>query len=140
MDKFESHSSNGLFLGYADHSRAYRTLKLETNRVVETCEMTFDESIPCANSGFELAGDDELGLNILEEDIVVDAGVQAEDDGSVTFMNIPLGTAPGSHTLHILLLLPPLSPEILDMLYLMQIGLMPCMRSWKTLREIKFGP
>ena len=81
MDKFESHSSNGLFLGYANHSHAYRALNLETNRIVEMCEMTFDESIPCANSGFELAGDDELGQSIFEEDILVDASVEAEDDG-----------------------------------------------------------
>ena len=38
--------------------------------------------------------------------------------------------------LHLLLLL---SPKILDTLFLTQIGLIPCMRSWKTLRETVFG-
>jgi len=81
LDKFEYRSSDGLFLGYANHSRAYRALNLETNRVVETCEMTFDESIPCANSGFELAGDDELGQSIFEEEEDnADEGVETEDD------------------------------------------------------------
>jgi len=56
-------------------------LNLETSWIVETCLMTFDESIPCANGGFELAGDDELGQRIFEEDTFVDAGVEAEDDG-----------------------------------------------------------
>jgi hypothetical protein len=81
LDKFESCSSDGLFLGYANHSRAYCALNLETNRIVETNEMTFDESIPCANGGFELAGDDEFKQSIFKEDIVVDAGVEAEDVG-----------------------------------------------------------
>nr|TKW30040.1 hypothetical protein SEVIR_2G008166v2 [Setaria viridis] len=55
-------------------------------------------------------------------------------------MNAPLGTALGIfHTLHILHLLPLSNPEILDMLYLIQIGLMPCMRSWRTLSETGFG-
>jgi transposase InsO family protein len=31
LDKFESRSMDGIFLGYANHSRAYRVLNLETN-------------------------------------------------------------------------------------------------------------
>jgi hypothetical protein len=31
LDKFESRSSVGIFLGYAFHSHAYRVLNLETN-------------------------------------------------------------------------------------------------------------
>ena len=34
------------FLGYALHYRAYRVLNLETNRIMETCEVTFDETSP----------------------------------------------------------------------------------------------
>jgi hypothetical protein len=37
--KFESRSSNGIFLGYASHSRAFRVLNLDTNLVIETCEV-----------------------------------------------------------------------------------------------------
>jgi hypothetical protein len=31
LDKFESRSSDGIFLGYASHSRAYRMLIIDTN-------------------------------------------------------------------------------------------------------------
>jgi hypothetical protein len=47
LDKFESRSSDGIFLGYASHSRAFRVLNLENNLVMETCEVTFDEIQPC---------------------------------------------------------------------------------------------
>jgi hypothetical protein len=46
LDKFESRSSDGVFLGYALHSRAYRVLNLETNCIMETCEVTFNETTP----------------------------------------------------------------------------------------------
>ena len=68
LDKFESRSYDGIFLGYASHSRAYRVLNLETNQIVETCEVTFDETMPCSSSAFECAGDDELGESIFEEE------------------------------------------------------------------------
>ncbi len=37
LDKFEARSTDGMFLGYAAHSRGYRVLVLETNKIVETC-------------------------------------------------------------------------------------------------------
>jgi hypothetical protein len=40
LDKFEARSVDGIFFGYASHSRAYRVLNLETNQIVETCEVT----------------------------------------------------------------------------------------------------
>lgn len=52
LDKFESHTSNKIFLGYALHSPAYCILDLETKHVVETCEVTFDETIPCTSTIF----------------------------------------------------------------------------------------
>ena len=72
MDKFESLSSDGIFLGYSLHSRAYRVLIIETNRIVETCEVTFDETAPCSSSSFEIASDDELGTTLFEEEDEVD--------------------------------------------------------------------
>jgi hypothetical protein len=36
LDKFEARSGDGIFFGYASHSRAYRVLSLETNQIVET--------------------------------------------------------------------------------------------------------
>jgi hypothetical protein len=44
LDKFEARSVDGIFFGYAFHSKAYRVLNLETNQIVETCEVTFDET------------------------------------------------------------------------------------------------
>jgi hypothetical protein len=43
-------------------------LNLETNQIVETCEVTFDETRPCSQLVFECAGDDELGEEIFQEE------------------------------------------------------------------------
>jgi hypothetical protein len=59
---------DGIFFGYASHSRAYRVLNLETNQIVETCEVTFDETQPRSQLVFECAGDDELGEEIFQEE------------------------------------------------------------------------
>jgi hypothetical protein len=44
LDKFEARSVDGIFFGYASHSRAYRVLNLETNQIVETCEVMMRHS------------------------------------------------------------------------------------------------
>jgi hypothetical protein len=46
LDKFEARSVDDIFFGYASHSTAYHVLNLETNQIVETCEVTFDETQP----------------------------------------------------------------------------------------------
>jgi hypothetical protein len=66
LDKFEARSVYGIFFGYASHSRAHCVLKLETNQVLETCEVTFDETQPRSHLVFECAGDDELGEEIFQ--------------------------------------------------------------------------
>jgi len=43
-------------------------LNLETNVIVESCEVTFDETAPGTSSSFELAGDDEVGTSIFEDE------------------------------------------------------------------------
>jgi hypothetical protein len=68
LDKFESRSSDSIFLGYASHSHTYRVLNLETNRVMETCEVTFDETMPCSSPIFDCAGDQEIGESIFVEE------------------------------------------------------------------------
>jgi hypothetical protein len=68
LDKFESRLVDGIFFGYASHSRAFRVLNLETNQIVETCEVTFDETQPRRSLVFECAGDDELGEEIFQEE------------------------------------------------------------------------
>jgi hypothetical protein len=67
LDKFESCSSGGIFLSYTSHGRSYRVLNLNTNTVVESCNVIFDESAPYPCDIFKSAGDKEM-----EEDIFVD--------------------------------------------------------------------
>ncbi|WVZ90697.1 hypothetical protein U9M48_036977 [Paspalum notatum var. saurae] len=81
LDKFESRCLDGIFLGYASSSRAFRVWILEAKQVVETCEVSFDETMPCTTPAFELSGDDEEGTLIFEDengaDDVGDAGATA---------------------------------------------------------------
>jgi hypothetical protein len=76
LDKFEAKTSDGIFFGYANHSRAYHVLNLETNQVMETCELTFDETQPCSSSVIECASDDEIGKKMFD-----DEEDEAEDNG-----------------------------------------------------------
>ena len=64
LDKFEYCSSDGIFLGYASHSRAYCVLLIDSNIVRETCEVTFDKTTPCNASVFE----DKFGTSIFEDE------------------------------------------------------------------------
>jgi hypothetical protein len=59
---------DSIFFGYASHSRAYHVLNLETNQIVETCEITFDETQPRSQLVFECAHDNELGEEIFQEE------------------------------------------------------------------------
>jgi hypothetical protein len=61
-------------LGYTPHGRSYGVYNLETNTVVESCDVTFDETAPYHRSVFECAGDKEI-----EERIFVDEGLQCID-------------------------------------------------------------
>jgi hypothetical protein len=47
LDKFESHSFDGILLGYTPHGKSYRVFNLETNTVVKSYDVTFDETTPC---------------------------------------------------------------------------------------------
>jgi hypothetical protein len=64
LDKFESRSSDGILLGYAPHGRSYRVFNLETNTIVESCHVTFDETAHCPHDVFECASDKEMEENI----------------------------------------------------------------------------
>jgi hypothetical protein len=79
LDKFESPSSDGILLGHTPHGTSYRVFNLETNTVVESYHVTFNESTPCPRDVFECAGDKEM-----EEGIFVDEELQSfngnEDD------------------------------------------------------------
>jgi hypothetical protein len=74
LDKFESRSSDDILLGYTPHGRSYRVFNLETNTVIESCNVTFNETAPCPRDIFECAGDKEM-----EESIIVDEKLQGFD-------------------------------------------------------------
>jgi hypothetical protein len=71
LNIFESRSSDGIFLGYIPHGRSYRVLNLETNIIVESYDVTFNETAPCPHDVFESAGDKEM-----KESIFVDEKLQ----------------------------------------------------------------
>jgi hypothetical protein len=74
LDKFESHSSDGILLGYTPHGRSYRVFNLETNTVVKSYDETFEETTPCPRDVFECASDKEM-----ERSIFVDEELQGFD-------------------------------------------------------------
>jgi hypothetical protein len=74
LDKFESHSSYGILLGYTPHGRSYRVFNLETNTVIESCDVTFDKTATCPRDVFECACDKEM-----EESIFIDEELQGFD-------------------------------------------------------------
>jgi hypothetical protein len=74
LDKFESRSSNDILLGYTPHGRSYRVFNLETNTVVESYEVTFNETTPFPRDVFECAGDKEM-----EESIFIDEELHGFD-------------------------------------------------------------
>jgi hypothetical protein len=74
LAKFESRSSDGILLSYTPHGRSYRVFNLTTNTVVESCDVTFNETAPFPRDVSECAGDKEM-----EESIFVDQGLQGID-------------------------------------------------------------
>jgi hypothetical protein len=70
LDKFESRSFDGILLGYTPHGRSYRVYSFDTNTVVESCDITFDETARCPRSVFERAGNKDM-----EESIFIDEGL-----------------------------------------------------------------
>jgi hypothetical protein len=80
LDNFEARSVDGIFFGYATHSSAFHVLNLETNQIVETCEVTFDETQPHSSLVFDCASDDELVEEIFEEE---EHGHGDDEDGNV---------------------------------------------------------
>jgi hypothetical protein len=74
LDKFESRTSDCILLGHTPHGRSYRVFNLKTNTIVESYDVTFDETAPYPRDVFECAGDKEM-----EESIFVDNELQGFD-------------------------------------------------------------
>jgi hypothetical protein len=64
IDKFKSHSFDVILLGYTPHGKSYRVYNFKTNTIIESCDVTFNETTPCPR------GDKEM-----EESIFVDEGL-----------------------------------------------------------------
>jgi hypothetical protein len=91
LDKFESRSSDGIFLGYTPHGRSYRVLNLETNIVIESCDVTFDETALYPHDVFESAGDKEMEESIFVYEEL--QGLEGDEDEHIA----PTSTSsPGS--------------------------------------------
>ena len=43
--KFDAKSDEGIFLGYSTRSKAYKYLNVNTNKIVESANVNFDESM-----------------------------------------------------------------------------------------------
>jgi hypothetical protein len=65
LDKFEYRSFNDILLGYTPHDKSYQVYNLETNTVIESCNVTFNGSAPYPHDVFECAGDKEMEESIL---------------------------------------------------------------------------
>jgi hypothetical protein len=74
LDKFESRSFDSILLGYIPHDRSYRVYNFETNIIVESCDVIFNEIAPYPHHIVEYAGDKKI-----EESIFVDEGLQGID-------------------------------------------------------------
>ncbi|WVZ62787.1 hypothetical protein U9M48_012489 [Paspalum notatum var. saurae] len=56
------------FGGYASSSRAFQMWIIETRQVNETCQVSFNESMPCTTPASEISGNDEEGTPIFEDE------------------------------------------------------------------------
>jgi hypothetical protein len=68
LDKFESHSSDSILLGYTPYGRSYSVFNLETNTIIESCDVTFDKTAPSPHDVFECAGDKEMKESIFVDE------------------------------------------------------------------------
>jgi hypothetical protein len=90
LDKFESRSLNRIFLGYTPYDRSYRVLNLETNTVVESCDVTFDETTPYPRHVFESVGDKEM-----DENIFIDEELQGLEGDADEHIALASTSSPG---------------------------------------------
>jgi hypothetical protein len=61
-------------LRYTPHGRSYQVYNLKTNTIIESCDVTFDETAPCPRDVFECACVMEM-----KERILVDEGLHGDD-------------------------------------------------------------
>jgi hypothetical protein len=85
LDKFESCFSDGIFLDYTPHGRSYRVINLETNIIVESCDVTFDETAPCTRDVLKSAGDKEMEKSIFVDEEL--QGFEGDEDEHIAHVS-----------------------------------------------------
>jgi hypothetical protein len=55
-------------LGYTPHGRSYRVFNIETNTIVESCDVFFDKTAHCPHDVFECAGDMKMEKTIFADE------------------------------------------------------------------------
>jgi hypothetical protein len=81
LDKFESRSSDDILHGYTPHDISYIVFNLETNTIVESYDVTFDETAPYPCGVFECAGDKKMEGNISVDEGL--QGINSDEDESL---------------------------------------------------------
>jgi hypothetical protein len=85
MDKFKSHSSDGIFLCYTPYDRSYRVLNFETNIIVESSDVTFNETAPCPRDVFKSACDKEMEESIFADEEL--QGLEGDEDEHIALVS-----------------------------------------------------
>jgi hypothetical protein len=65
-------------LGYIPHDRSYIVFNLETNTVIESYDVTFDETTHCHRDVFECACDKEINYSIFVDEKL--QGFEGDED------------------------------------------------------------
>jgi hypothetical protein len=68
LNKFKSHSSDGILLGYTPHGISYRVFNFETNTIIESYDVPFDETAPYHHDVFKCACENEMEENIFADE------------------------------------------------------------------------
>jgi hypothetical protein len=66
-------------LGYTPYGRSYYVFNLETNTIVELCDVTFNETAPCPRDIFECAGDKEMEESFFVDEELHDVNGDEDD-------------------------------------------------------------
>jgi hypothetical protein len=66
-------------LGYTPYGRSYYVFNLETNTIIELCDVTFNETAPYPRDIFECAGDKEMEESFFVDEELHDVNGDEDD-------------------------------------------------------------
>src|SRR5947208_15272627 len=88
LDKFDSKSDEAIFLGYSLNSKAYRVYNLNSNTVMESMHVNFDD-----NKAVKFKDNEEINYEQLifeNEGKLTESGYESFDDEVETYDFLPL--------------------------------------------------